>query len=114
MEDLDSIIKDPRVTLRRSGEPAPNGRCVVYWMQHRRQTRPGLGPERPVYGKIRYMSYDVRACEPAIHKTATRETRPAFEPFHIARSMSFRWSLLKFRLPILACGFLAQIQRDIR
>ena len=33
MEDLDSIMKDPRVTLRRSGEPAPNGRCVVYWMQ---------------------------------------------------------------------------------
>ena len=33
MEDLDSIINDPRVTLRRSGEPASEGRCVVYWMQ---------------------------------------------------------------------------------
>ena len=33
MEDLDSIINDPRVTVRRTGEPAPDGRCVVYWMQ---------------------------------------------------------------------------------
>ena len=33
MKDLDFLINDPRVTVRRTGEPAPDGRCVVYWMQ---------------------------------------------------------------------------------
>ena len=33
MKDVDSIINDPRVTVRRTGEPASDGRCVVYWMQ---------------------------------------------------------------------------------
>lgn len=33
MKSLDSILSDPRVTVRRSGEPDPDGRCVVYWMQ---------------------------------------------------------------------------------
>lgn len=33
MKSLDSILKDPRLTVRRAGEPDPDGRCVVYWMQ---------------------------------------------------------------------------------
>lgn len=33
MKSLDSIISDPRLTVRRAGEPDPDGRCVVYWMQ---------------------------------------------------------------------------------
>ncbi len=30
---LDELAADPRVTLRRPGEPDAQGRCVVYWMQ---------------------------------------------------------------------------------
>jgi len=33
---MDALIKpsqDPRVTVRRAGPPAPEGTCVVYWMQ---------------------------------------------------------------------------------
>jgi len=33
MMGLDSLSSDARVTVRRSGAPAPGGRCVVYWMQ---------------------------------------------------------------------------------
>ena len=33
MKSLDSLIRDPRVTVRRSGSPDPDGRCIVYWMQ---------------------------------------------------------------------------------
>ena len=33
MKTLDSILSDPRLTVRRSGDPDPDGRCVVYWMQ---------------------------------------------------------------------------------
>ncbi len=33
MKSLDSILGDPRLTVRRSGEPDPDGKCVVYWMQ---------------------------------------------------------------------------------
>ena len=32
-EALRSIAKNPRVTIRRDGAPAPDGKCVVYWMQ---------------------------------------------------------------------------------
>ncbi|MGD0443265.1 MAG: deoxyribodipyrimidine photo-lyase [Edaphobacter sp.] len=32
-EDLSRWANDPRVTVRRAGQPDPNGRCVVYWMQ---------------------------------------------------------------------------------
>ena len=33
MKNLDSLLDDPRLTVRRSGAPDPDGRCVVYWMQ---------------------------------------------------------------------------------
>jgi deoxyribodipyrimidine photo-lyase len=33
MDDLDRIQKHPRVRVRRKGEPAADGTCVVYWMQ---------------------------------------------------------------------------------
>ena len=33
MTQLEDLISDPRVTVRRAGAPASNGRCVVYWMQ---------------------------------------------------------------------------------
>lgn len=33
MKNLDSLLTDPRITVRRSVEPDPDGRCVVYWMQ---------------------------------------------------------------------------------
>ena len=31
--DLDRLLKDARVTVRREGVPDPKGKCVVYWMQ---------------------------------------------------------------------------------
>lgn len=33
MKTLEAILSDPRLTVRRSGEPDPDGMCVVYWMQ---------------------------------------------------------------------------------
>ena len=33
MKSLDSILADPRLTIRRSGSPNNEGSCVVYWMQ---------------------------------------------------------------------------------
>ncbi|MGE0101458.1 MAG: deoxyribodipyrimidine photo-lyase [Blastocatellales bacterium] len=33
METLDSLRSDPRVAVRREGDPDPDGGCVVYWMQ---------------------------------------------------------------------------------
>jgi deoxyribodipyrimidine photo-lyase len=33
MDDLDRLSQDPRVTVRRTGSPDPDGNCVVYWMQ---------------------------------------------------------------------------------
>ena len=33
MDDLTQLSQDPRVTVRRSGPPAEDGTCVVYWMQ---------------------------------------------------------------------------------
>jgi deoxyribodipyrimidine photo-lyase len=33
MEDLERLSSAPRVTVRRRGEPDPQGTCVVYWMQ---------------------------------------------------------------------------------
>ena len=33
MDSLDSILSNPRVTVRKSGAPDPAGNCVVYWMQ---------------------------------------------------------------------------------
>jgi len=30
---LDELSRNPRVTVRRSGPPDPEGKCVVYWMQ---------------------------------------------------------------------------------
>ncbi len=33
MKTLDAILSDPRLTVRRPGEPDPDGKCVVYWMQ---------------------------------------------------------------------------------
>ncbi len=33
MNRLDDIIGDPRIVVRRPGEPKTTGKCVVYWMQ---------------------------------------------------------------------------------
>ncbi len=33
MKTLGHLTSNPRVTVRRQGEPDSNGRCVVYWMQ---------------------------------------------------------------------------------
>lgn len=33
MDALSELVQDPRVTVRRSGPPDPDGQCVVYWMQ---------------------------------------------------------------------------------
>ncbi len=33
MTDLTQLSSNPRITVRRPGEPDPSGRCVVYWMQ---------------------------------------------------------------------------------
>ncbi len=33
MTSLENLASDPRVTIRRPGTPAADGRCVVYWMQ---------------------------------------------------------------------------------
>lgn len=33
MDELDRLSSNPRVTVRRSGEPYGAGKCVVYWMQ---------------------------------------------------------------------------------
>lgn len=33
MKNIEAIRADPRLTVRRSGEPDPDGKCVVYWMQ---------------------------------------------------------------------------------
>ena len=32
-KSLDDLTRDARVAVRRRGEPNPDGRCVVYWMQ---------------------------------------------------------------------------------
>ena len=33
MRPLDFLLDDPRLTIRRAGQPDPDGRCVIYWMQ---------------------------------------------------------------------------------
>ena len=33
VEQIKAFAEDPRVTVRRPGEPAPEGKCIVYWMQ---------------------------------------------------------------------------------
>ena len=33
MDDLNELVQNPRVTVRRAGPPDPVGTCVVYWMQ---------------------------------------------------------------------------------
>lgn len=33
MKTLDAILSDPRLTVRNSAAPDPDGSCVVYWMQ---------------------------------------------------------------------------------
>jgi deoxyribodipyrimidine photo-lyase len=33
MDDLQQIANNPRVTVRRTGAPDPEGHCIVYWMQ---------------------------------------------------------------------------------
>ena len=39
MAQLEKLITDPRVTVRRKGAPDPGGRrCVVYWMQRAQRT----------------------------------------------------------------------------
>jgi deoxyribodipyrimidine photo-lyase len=32
-ESLQAIATHPRITIRRAGDPRPNGKCVVYWLQ---------------------------------------------------------------------------------
>ncbi len=38
-EALRDLVDDERVTVRRSGVPAPDGKCVVYWMQRAQRGR---------------------------------------------------------------------------
>ncbi|MFL6385993.1 MAG: deoxyribodipyrimidine photo-lyase [Terriglobales bacterium] len=33
MDEVDRLRSNARVTVRRSGEPDPDGQCVIYWMQ---------------------------------------------------------------------------------
>ncbi len=33
MNNIEELLQDQRITVRRSGTPANDGRCVVYWMQ---------------------------------------------------------------------------------
>ena len=33
MNDLNKLVQDPRLSVRRTGPPDPAGTCVVYWMQ---------------------------------------------------------------------------------
>jgi hypothetical protein len=33
MTNLNNLRDDPRVTVRRGGQPDASGNCVVYWMQ---------------------------------------------------------------------------------
>ena len=33
MNSIQKLSQDPRVEVRRTGDPDPRGRCVVYWMQ---------------------------------------------------------------------------------
>ena len=33
MDSITNLSHDPRVTVRRPGDPEPEGLCVVYWMQ---------------------------------------------------------------------------------
>ena len=44
MKPLDDILSDPKLTVRRSGEPDRDGSCVVYWMQRaqRAEDNPAL------------------------------------------------------------------------
>ena len=38
MDEIDRLSSNARVTVRRSGEPDPDGQCVVYWMQRAQRT----------------------------------------------------------------------------
>jgi deoxyribodipyrimidine photo-lyase len=38
-EELKKLADDPRVTVRRGGAPAADGKCVVYWMQRAQRGR---------------------------------------------------------------------------
>jgi len=44
VDELEQIVSNPRVNVRRKGAPDPYGRCVVYWMQrsHRALDNPAL------------------------------------------------------------------------
>jgi deoxyribodipyrimidine photo-lyase len=33
LSELGQLLHDPRIRVRRDGAPAPEGRCVIYWMQ---------------------------------------------------------------------------------
>src|SRR5215471_8750516 len=37
--ELRELADDPRVTVRRDGDPESDGRCVVYWMQRAQRGR---------------------------------------------------------------------------
>jgi deoxyribodipyrimidine photo-lyase len=39
MNALEKLSRDPRVTIRRAGQPDTEGRCVVYWMQRAQRAR---------------------------------------------------------------------------
>src|SRR4051794_9564389 len=39
LQELRKLAEDARVTVRRDGDPARDGRCVVYWMQRAQRGR---------------------------------------------------------------------------
>jgi hypothetical protein len=61
MIDINERAASPRVTVRRPGPPDPDGRdpngyTGIAWAIGGKHDR-AWGPERPVYGTIRYISY---------------------------------------------------------
>ncbi|MSQ25138.1 MAG: hypothetical protein EXR49_02515 [Dehalococcoidia bacterium] len=78
MKSLDAILSDPRLTVRRSGEPDPDGKCVVYWMQRAQravgQTARGSKP----------LALAIRDVAPA--KVAPYRRAPVFASAHTRAS----------------------------
>ena len=55
MIDLDDLLADPRIRVRRLGDPPAEGRCVVYWMQRAQRAldNPALNVAIEAGGRLR-------------------------------------------------------------